>query len=240
MSNSLGTPDWIAKDCLDVGLFTNQLDAMLAFWQGEVGLTFDHMLPVGGGVRQHRHDFEGAVLKLNHTRKPLPSVSRGGYRRLTIAKDNVTSPIDLVDPDGNSVRLVPKGFVGITHWAIEVAVSHANSFRGFYEACLGLPRLPHHPLAVRCGRSLIIGQEAPEIAQKSNPENMQRCGFRYTTLQVDRVDPVHRRVIEAGGQEGAPPRTLGETARISFIKDHHGNWMELSQRASITGTLEAS
>jgi lactoylglutathione lyase len=33
------------------------------------------------------------------------------------------------------------------------------------------------------------------------------------------------------------PITLGETARISFIRDPDGNWIELSQRASLVGPL---
>jgi catechol 2,3-dioxygenase-like lactoylglutathione lyase family enzyme len=229
--------DWLAKDCLDVGLFTNRLDEMLAFWQEEVGLALDHMLPLGGGVRQHRHDFETAILKLNHTRAELPSRSRGGYRRLIIGKENVTRPRDLIDPDGNLVRLVPKGVQGIEHWAIEVATSSQGRFFHHYETCLGLPRDDHHPMAVRCGRSLIIGIETPEIAEETDSAEMMRLGCRYTTIQVFEVDTVHRRAVGQGAQEGAAPRTLGETARISFLKDFSGNWMELSQRASITGSL---
>ncbi len=37
--------------------------------------------------------------------------------------------------------------------------------------------------------------------------------------------------------EGAPPVTLGEVARISFIRDPDGNWIEISQRASLTGAI---
>jgi hypothetical protein len=33
---------------------------------------------------------------------------------------------------------------------------------------------------------------------------------------------------------------LGSTARISFVRDPDGNWIEISQRASLTGTLNAS
>ena len=36
------------------------------------------------------------------------------------------------------------------------------------------------------------------------------------------------------------PVTLGTTARISMVRDPDGNWIELSQRASITGSLEVS
>lgn len=237
MPHETQTPDWLAKDALDVGMFTNTLEPMLAFWQDEVGLPFDHMLPVGGGVRQHRHDFHGAVLKLNHARGALAAPSLGGYQRLIIAKVGLPAPKELVDPDGNRVRLVPIGEGGVTHWAIEVATPDADTFYGFYETALGLPRAANLLMAVRCGRSLIIGVEAPEIAAQTDADQMQGLGFRYTTIQVTKVDSVHAGVVAAGGAEGAPPRTLGETARISFVKDGSGNWMELSQRASITGSL---
>lgn len=231
------TPPWIAKDCLDIGLFTNQLEPMLAFWQQQVGLPFDHMLPVGGGVRQHRHDFDGAVLKLNHARDQLGPASRGGFQRLIIAQQGRTVSEDLADPDGNRVRLVPIGEGGIEHWAIEVATRDADQFLSHYQHSLGLPRVPD-ALAVRCGRSLIIGVISPDVADESDGEDMRRTGYRYTTIQVDKVDSVHARTLKQGAVEGAPPQTLGRTARISFLKDNHGNWMELSQRASITGSLE--
>lgn len=237
MPAHFSSQDWLAKDALDIGLFTNQLEPMLAFWQDEVGLPFDHMLPVGGGVRQYRHELDGAVLKLNHARDDLAEASAGGYQRLILARDGLTAPKDLADPDGNRVRLVPMGDGGVTHWAIEVATPDATTFFGFYETALGLPRAQEAALAVRCGRSLIFGVEAPEIAPQTDADQMQRLGFRYTTLQVTKVDSVHAGVLAAGGAEGAPPRTLGETARISFVKDGSGNWMELSQRASITGSL---
>lgn len=230
-------PQWIAKDCLDVGLFTHQLEPMLAFWQQEIGLPFDHLLPLGGGVRQHRHDHQGAVLKLNHARDPLSPASPGGYQRLIIARPGLTKVQDLTDPDGNQVRLVPSGFDGVEHWAIEVATRDADTFFDHYHCALGLPRAEGEPIAVRCGRSLITGIVAPDIADKTDPNEMRRTGFRYTTIQVDKVDSVHTRAVEQGAAEAAAPQTLGKTARISFLKDHHGNWMELSQRASITGSL---
>lgn len=230
-------PNWIAKPCLDIGLYTNQLDPMLEFWQRDVGLKFDHMLPVGGGVRQHRHLFETAVLKLNHTRETLGPASRGGYRRLIIGLENVTETRDLTDPDGNAIRMVPKGAGGIDHWAIEVATESANRFFDHYERSLGLPRDEDFPIAVRCGRSLIMGVIDPEEAHETNGEQIKRTGIRYTTIQVSQVDTVHNNAVAAGACEGIPPQPLGKVARISFLQDPHGNWMELSQRASITGSL---
>jgi hypothetical protein len=40
-----------------------------------------------------------------------------------------------------------------------------------------------------------------------------------------------------GVREGFAPVTLGNVARISMILDPDGNWIELSRRASIVGSL---
>jgi lactoylglutathione lyase len=52
------------------------------------------------------------------------------------------------------------------------------------------------------------------------------------------VDAEHAYALAHGAGEGRAPVTLGQTARISMIRDPDGNWIELSQRASITGSLE--
>src|SRR5688572_12899481 len=55
----------LAKPHLDIGIFTNRLEAQLAFWQGEVGLELEEVLPLGGGNQQYRHAMNGSVFKLN-------------------------------------------------------------------------------------------------------------------------------------------------------------------------------
>lgn len=55
----------LAKPKFDIGLATNNLEPMLAFWQGEAGAPFDHLLKVRRGMDQHRHDLMGSVLKIN-------------------------------------------------------------------------------------------------------------------------------------------------------------------------------
>ena len=206
----------LAKDALDVGVFTNQLEPMLAFWQQEVGLPFDHMLPVGGGVRQHRHDHAGSVFKLNHSRAELPEAAPAGYLRLLIARSGIEAPAELTDPDGNSVVLVPPGYLGIEQWAIEVATGSVNEFFAFYRDGLGLP-IHEHPdvaCAVSCGRSIVIGVPDQGLAavglaqSQSASAEMRRTGFRYTTIQVQRVDAVHAQVLANGGLNGREPTTL--------------------------------
>ena len=68
-----------------------------------------------GGVRQHRHATNGSVLKLNAARDPLNGAPPSGYRELTIARDGITAPHPLVDPDGNRIVLVPPGYDGVAN-----------------------------------------------------------------------------------------------------------------------------
>jgi len=235
----------LSKDCLDIGVFTGSLEPMLEFWQQTVGLEFDHMLPVGGGVRQHRHELDGSVFKLNHARDPL-APAHSGYLRILIARAGVTAPREMIDPDGNRVVLVPQGHNGITQWAIEVATGSVAEFQAFYESGLGLPAATtdDYACAVSCGRSLILGCVQEELLNEplersqERSQQMRAIGITYTTIQVKKVDSVYEQVLANGGLDGRAPITLGETARFGFVRDRRGSWMELSQRASLTGSLE--
>ncbi|WP_245321429.1 VOC family protein [Bradyrhizobium sp. NAS96.2] len=68
-------------------------------------------------------------------------------------------------------------------------------------------------------------------------QTRQARGWRYVTLQVADIDAVHEELRAKGVREGLAPVTLGEVARISMILDPDGNWIELSRRASIVGSL---
>ena len=226
----------LAKPHIDVGLATNRSDDMFAFWQEEVGLPFDHYLPLGGGVRQHRHDMNGSVLKINQARNPLPDTPPSGYRHLTIAREGLTGPRDLSDPDGNPVRLVPTGTDGIVGIGLRLGVRDVAAHHHFYSSILGLEEAPEAGAnAVRCGDSIIQFEEDKNAPADAS---MEGSGYRYCTIQIWDVDGDHAAILAAGGAEGRPPVTLGTTARISFIRDPDGNWIELSQRASLTGALE--
>ena len=63
----------LAKPYVDIGLNTNNLGAMLDFWQNQAGLKFDHVLPIRKGMQQHRHDALGSVVKINHHANRFPS-----------------------------------------------------------------------------------------------------------------------------------------------------------------------
>ena len=226
----------LAKPRVDIGLNTNNLEAMLAFWQNEAGVKFDHLLPIRKGVKQHRHDALGSVVKINHHAEPLPDTKPSGYVELLIAREGLIAPKILHDPDGNAVTLVPPGTFGIGQIGIRMRVRDLAAHRRFYSQGLGLTeQAAEHGAAFRAGETLLLLEQSPDA-----PSNavMDGKGWRYITFQVFKVDEEHQRILSRGGREAMKPTTLGATARISMVRDPDGNWIEISQRASITGSLE--
>ena len=226
----------LSKPRVDIGLNTNNLEAMLAFWQNEVGLKFDHVLPIRKGMKQHRHDALGSVVKINVHTEPLPVTPPSGYTELLIARDGLTVPKALHDPDGNAVTLVPPGTDGIRQIGIRLKVRDLSAHHRFYSDVLGLSEEPSaRGAAFRAGETVLLLEQS---AHAPSDAVMDGKGWRYITFQVFKVDDEHARILERGGREAMKPMTLGTTARISMVRDPDGNWIEISQRASITGSLE--
>jgi lactoylglutathione lyase len=224
----------LAKPHLDVGLFTNDRERQLAFWRHEAGLTFDHMAKLGGGVQQHRFlalgSVEATIVKVNDSRDPLPEAPVSGLSELLIARASLTAPRALRDADGNRMALVPKGYDGIEAAAIRLTVNDIDATAQFYAGLLDFERLG--PARLRCGHTLLILERA---TRRIEPSAYRAKGWRYMTVQVTDCDGVHARVLAGGGSEGRPPSTIGTTARISFVRDPDGTWIEISERASLTG-----
>jgi catechol 2,3-dioxygenase-like lactoylglutathione lyase family enzyme len=231
----------LAKRCIDVGLFTNQLDEMRSFYEQRVRLPYQELLPVGRGVQQHRYGLLGSVLKVNHLRDPLGPRAGGGYTKISIADPRTPMPLELADPDGNAIELVSKGQRGIDQIEIHLGVTDAAPFERFYGDVLGCERLG--PGRFRLGETIIsvahddAARRADKAAAADVMGAMRATGFRYITIQVRDCDAEHRQFLAKGVWEGAPPVTLGSVARISFIRDPDGNWIEISQRASLVGAI---
>lgn len=225
----------LAKPQVDIGLSTNDPDPMLAFWQGTVGLRLDHVLPIRRGQNQHRHDALGSVVKINHHTDLLPDAAPSGYRELIIAQPARLAPQPLQDPGGNRVCLVPSGHEGVSQIGIRIAVRDLDAHRRFYRDALGLTEEPRPSgAAFRAGETLLLLEQDRHASINAG---IRGKGWRYITFQVFRVDEVHAEILAAGGREARAPITLGTTARISMVLDPDGNWIELSQRASIVGAL---
>jgi lactoylglutathione lyase len=231
----------LAKPRIDIGFATNNAPAALAFWQNEIGLPFDHTQPIRRGHKQHRHDLCGSVLKINQLYEPRPDNPPSGYRELLIARDGIAAPQPMIDPDGNRVSLVPRGMHGIERIGIRLGVRDVEAHRRFYTEALGLP--PGEPAHVDGAMTFLAGDTVLIVepsAEAPYDATIEGRGWRYITFQVFEVDREHAYVLAHGGREARAPVTLGTTARISMVRDPDGNWIELSQRASLTGSLEPS
>ncbi len=219
----------LAKPALDVGLYTNQLAPMLDFWQNRAQLELSEMLPLGGGVRQHRHAIGQSVLKLNHTREALDPSPPSGLAKLTIFVAGLADPQPLTDPDGNTLELRPRTAAS-PNLRLTLAVNDVARSRVFYGETLELPIDAAGHFSVGTSQIEIIPGQIATSEQKG-------LGYRYMTFQVFDVLAEHSKIVARGGVEGAGPVRLGEVAYISFVRDPDGNWIEISQRKSITGSL---
>ena len=213
----------LAKECLDVGLYTDRYDELRAFYVDRLGLPYEELLKAGRGIHQHRVGLHGSVLKLNSSREPLPAAPTS-FVRLEIAAD-VDEPRTLHDPDGTEVVLVPDGTIAV-HWASSDVDRLASLLRAGFDA-----------VDEGDGR-LRVGTTALVLRPGGGPTGPLRArGFRYLTVQVRDVRAEHARLLELGWREGTAPVRLGDTAFISFVLDPDGAPVEISQRASLTGPL---
>ena len=57
------------------------------------------------------------------------------------------------------------------------------------------------------------------------------------TVQIFDCLAEYAGILARGGTSGGEPRVLGETVRYAFVCDPDGNHIEISQRASLTGSL---
>ncbi len=170
----------LAKQHLDIGLFSTNRDDQLAFWQQTVGLPYDHMGKLGGGMQQHRHHMNGSILKMNHSRGPLPDAPPSGIVGLEIAREGLTAQQALADPDGNKVTLVPKGLNGVEGIAILLRVNDPAAHDRFWTHAMQFERAGEG--RYRCGDSLVVVAEKGKV--ESAVGQWRGPGYRYMTVQV--------------------------------------------------------
>lgn len=211
-----------AKPAFDIGFATNDIDGYTAFWGADVGLAYDHLAKLGGGFHQHRWLQGDSIIKVNHTRTPLPDAPPAGYRSVTLA---AARNADLVTPDGVPVSLREDTAADLT---LQVVANDLDTFARFYGEMLGLAA--DGPGAFRLGGSRI---EA-EAGSAGDAPGWREKGLRYMTVQIFDCDGLTAAMERRGAVVGAEPRTIGQV-RYSFVRDPDGNWIELSERASLTG-----
>lgn len=219
----------LAKQHLDVGLMVHDWDAAQGFWAGTVGLPFEKFEKIGGGVRQYRFGVAGTVVKVNHSRQPLgaePTI----YRRLRIALPSAREPTLLADPEGVEVEVVPPGHEGVAGIEITAGTRWPERSEWFWAGCLGAAVV--EPGRFRIGDTLVRCVHEPGLTpmrQRTGP------GLRYLTVQVPDVDATYARLTGLGVAGEIEPFSLGQTARVAFVRDPDGGFLEVSERAEVTG-----
>jgi lactoylglutathione lyase len=220
----------LARPGFDIGLFTNRSDEQLRFWQFEVGLAYDHLGKLGGGIHQHRHHLYEGILKLNAAREPLPAWPPTGYRALRIAEPGLAEVREVEDPDGNPVLLVPPGHDGTVSCDLLMDVGDAPRHRRFFADCFGLPVDADGSVRVGSARLCFTGG-----AQVARSPGWRGPGLRYITLQVRDARAALAAALAAGAEPADPLRDFGDLVRFCFIRDPDGNFIELSERTTYTG-----
>lgn len=227
----------LAKPQVDVGIFTRHLEPMQAFYGEKLGLQFESVLPVGGGFRQHRYLCNGSVIKLMHSREPLRPRRPGGYETLMIASPRVAQVEALADPDDNTIELVPPGRDDVSQIEIRVGVTDVQAFAQFYTNAFGAVDIGYDRFKI--GETIFGVYHEPEIHPPSTKpfatplevvNAMAELGIQYVTFQVRNCDASFNALKTAGAAIAVEPSTFGTVARIAFVRDPDGNFIELSQR----------
>ena len=105
----------VTKPAIDIGIVTNNLAAMLAFYRDTLGLDFEASIPMPGGGVMNRFKVGDSVVKIIET-EPKPPVAaapggiRGatGYRYWTITVSNLQECLDKVSMDGHKTVVPAK------------------------------------------------------------------------------------------------------------------------------------
>jgi lactoylglutathione lyase len=227
----------LAKQSVDVGIFTNNLESMQEFYGKTRGLPFESVMPVGGGIKQYRYLANGSVIKLMHTTEPLSRRHPGGYETIMIASSTAKIPRFLPDPDHNSVEVIPTGHDDITQLEIRVGVIDPDAFATFYTQALGAIAIGGNRFKI--GDTIVAVFHEPETKKVALlpfanalevVKGMAGLGIRYITLGVKDCGAAFAALKQAGAAEALAPVNFGTVARIAFVRDPDGNFIELAQR----------
>lgn len=219
----------LSKPFVDVGYFTTQGDRLVAFYADTAGLKRGDTLAIEPGYDLFRFDACGSALKVNSVSGALCG-RRTNLGRVTIAAPGISEARELRDPDGNELLLVPPGEQGIDQVGIDWTLPSDDAVHRFAQGGLGAERLAR--LTYRLGKTVLQFRIDPR-AERTGP--LEALGFTYTTLHVMDVVSTHGRLIAHGCIEAIPPTAFRGVTAYSFVRDPAGNWIEISQRADLTG-----
>jgi predicted enzyme related to lactoylglutathione lyase len=105
----------IAKDSIDIGIVTNNIDSMLKFYRDTLGLELEGELDMPGGMKMTRLICGTTIVKLvvmaqDPGNKPAPGGLAGGtgYRYWTISCNNLEAVTEKCDQAGYTIQVAPR------------------------------------------------------------------------------------------------------------------------------------
>ena len=166
------------------------------------------------------------------------------YRRLPLPPNTPFSVAFANDPDGNALELVglakPGGDALTTRVQIGLTVADIARSRHYYGELLGLREEPEMKLPRSMGvvgdtrYGFLLGSttikfwsRGPELPTWSGSPS-KRTGLRLITAHVADVDAAHEELVKRGVPIKVAPHDLEGLARVMFIADPDGNWIELA------------
>ncbi len=105
----------IQKAAIDLGIVTNNLEAMLEFYGDKLGLGFEATIPMPGGGVMHRYRVGDSVVKIVETepRPPAEAAPGGiraatGYRYWTIHVPDINGLVQKLESQGVDIAVPVK------------------------------------------------------------------------------------------------------------------------------------
>jgi len=105
----------IRKSAIDIGIVTNNIDAMMTFYKDTLGLEFETTIPMPGGGQMNRFKVGDSVIKvIELDPKPAAEAAVGGirgatgYRYWTITVGNLDACIAKADAAGSTIVVPAK------------------------------------------------------------------------------------------------------------------------------------
>jgi glyoxylase I family protein len=175
------------------------------------------------------------------------------YNRLPLPEGTSFKVAFASDADGNALELVglakPAGDRLTTRVQIGLTVSDIERSRHFYGQLLGLREEPEMKLprsmgvvgntryGFICGATTIKFWSRGELPVKTGAP-ARRTGIRLMTAAVPNVDAECDELRARGVPIKVEPHDFGALARVAFIADPDGNWIELTSplRSSAGGS----
>lgn len=219
----------LSKPYIDVGYFSNKGQALNSFYADEVSLPSGPKLALENGYDLYRFDVGGSALKVNDLATPIPQAIVN-YARIAIPTRNIETRREMRDPDGNPVDLVPFGDRGVTQLGISWILPNEDAVHDFAVNTLGAVNIGG--LSYQFGNTTILF-EAHSDAPRANA--LEARGLSYVTIHVADLPTAHEHLIRNGCTEAIPPTPFRDITAYSFVRDPLGGWIEVSQRADLTG-----